>query len=69
MGCLAIIAAGDDIGSRMPRGGCDKNLALAGAATVSGGGESGEDVETGVFARLTDGRCCQGSWLEGYPQR
>lgn len=66
MGCLAIIAAGEDVGAGMPWSGCDKNLAVAGAAAVGGGGG---DVEAGVFARLTDGGCYQGSWLVGFLQR
>jgi hypothetical protein len=53
----------------MPWGGCDKVMTFTHAAAVGGGGESGEEVEAGVFARLTDGRWYQGSWLVGCPPR
>lgn len=50
--------AGEDLGSGMTQGGCDTTVAPAGATAVVGGQE---EVEAGVFARLTDGRCYQGS--------
>jgi hypothetical protein len=61
--------AGEDLGSGMTQGGCDTVVAPAGATAVGGGGESGKEVEAGVFARITNGRWYQGSWLVGFPQR
>jgi hypothetical protein len=68
-GMYCHFAAGEDVSPGMPRGGCDKAMGVAGAAAVGGGGEGGEEGEAGVFARLTDGKWYQGSWLVGCPQR
>ena len=61
MGCLASFAASEDTGAGMPWGGCEKVLAPAGEAAMGGGGESGQEDEAGVFARLTDDRGYPGS--------